>query len=141
MSAIGPLWGERHGRGLMTARSGQFDPRDEVERPQPERFRTRVVDVLAMGHDGSADRAEAIAAWVAAAGAGDTASLDVVAGRVVVLVLQPAQPDVLWLVPGQHLVLNRRHGPRWSVYGAAEFGAFFAAQARELPIFPDGEVA
>lgn len=140
MSAIGPLWGEEHGRGLAAVRLGLERP-GRGERLQPARFRTRVVDVLAMGHDGSHGRAEAIAEWVAAAGGEDSACLDVVGGRAVVLIMQPSQPDVLWLVPGQHLVLNRRHAPRWSVYGAAEFEAFFAAQARELPIFPDGEVA
>ena len=140
MRDIGALWADGHPR-LTPAGGLGARPRCTTTDEAPGRFRTRPVDVLAMRHDGSWDRAEAVTAWVAAAGEGDTTSLDVVDGRPVVLIMQPGQTDVLWLTPGQHLVLSRRQLPRWRVYGAAEFRSCFAPAVRELPIFDDRDVA
>lgn len=104
-------------------------------------FRARPVDVLAARHDGTLSRAEALAAWVAGVGAGDTTSLEIVESWIVVLVFQPSETDVLWVLPGQHLVLDRQATPRWRVIGAVEFDTLFVRRVRELPIFSDGEVA
>ena len=111
----------------------------------PARCQTRSVEVLAMRHDGSWTQAAAVAGWVSGQVFGDMAYVELVEGRLVVLVLQVSQPEALWVLAGQHLVLDLRRPLRWQVYGAAEFDACFLsaspAAVRELPIFDDGEVA
>lgn len=98
-----------------------------------------------MCHGGSWALAQAIASWVTAQpGGGDAGYVEWVDGRAVVLVMQAGEPDVLWVLAGQHLVYDPQQAPRWRAYGAADFDALYAfvpPAVRELPIFSDGEVA
>ncbi len=104
-------------------------------------FRPRPVDVSAMLNDGTPGRTDAMTAWVRAVDAGGGTWVETVEGRLVVMVERPSVPGFLWVLPGQHLVLDHRGTPRWRVYGQTEFSALFARPVRELPIFDDGEVA
>lgn len=57
-----------------------------------------------------------------------------------VLVLHAESSEALWVLPGQHLVLDECRAPRWRAYGPEEFATWFTSL---LPaqVFDDGEVA
>lgn len=136
--------GEWQAEPVVTRRTARLDPRpqhDGLEQERPRSFRVRPLDVLAIAHDGSADRARALARWVNADRDGGSATAYIDQDGVTVLIHVNGEPTLLRVRAAQYLIRTRHAATRWRAYDAAEFETLFTPRPREVPIFDDGEVA
>lgn len=155
MSGSEPVWADQgQGGGWWSSPSGTstrvsarrrtrdvFGGRHEVAGS----FYPRLAAVKAMHNDGSRQRAEAIADWVAAAAGGATAYVEQLAlGNWGVVVLHTERSEALWVLTDQHLVLDPRRQPQLDIYSDEEFRRCYTVEAgrvRECPIYEETETA
>lgn len=125
--SFGPSWASVC---PATAWSGRAVATSFVARPR---------HVAAIAHDGTPASAARLTQWVLQASAEIRATAGVRVSGDALVVDQPQ--GQVFVRAGTVLVLDRAEEVCWSVVSLAQFTRTFAATARELPIFDDGEVA
>ena len=115
------------------------DDRRAAGADQPGLFVVREAQVLSMFHDGTRERAAALAAWVCGdLDGGATAS--VVEDGAVVQIGWRTRAELVEVAAGQALVRDGRDPACWRVYGGDQFSVCFRPGVRVLPACVDEQV-